>query len=73
MTQAPLDLGQRMIQAARLAVELHLQLAAAEIGRQPSNGLVTDGQPFAEHGSPSMAVGRRSPWTWAGENPAGSF
>jgi hypothetical protein len=66
MMQAPEDLGRRIVQAARLAATLHrlvdVQEWESEFGRRAVTGKVRD----------DTSV-RRSPWTLAGEDPAGSF
>ena len=69
------DLGKRVVRAAHMAVAMHIarenQQRATAIGRRaaianPALRLVTDD-------APSSAVDNRSPWTLAGEDPAGSF
>ena len=69
------DFGRRVIRAAHLAVAMHIardnQQRSKAIGRRAATGnpglrLVTDD-------APSSAVENRSPWTLAGEDPAGSF
>ncbi|HUB24139.1 MAG TPA: hypothetical protein VL992_01825 [Tepidisphaeraceae bacterium] len=76
----PGDLGGRIVQAARLAMTLHCTMAWQKnleggafmnVGRQPKtgraeSGAVTDDLPAGRAVEPS-------PWTLAGEDPAGSF
>ena len=82
----PANLGQRIVTAARLAMTLHREaefLEAFQAVQQSSSvGMQNFGRPAVTSGAvsglftddtPSEANRSRSPWTQAGENPAGSF
>jgi hypothetical protein len=72
MKQVPRDLGQRIVEAARLAVQMHQAADGTmklEHGRQGASG--DAGLGLVREDAPPAATG--SPWTWAGKNPAGSF
>jgi hypothetical protein len=77
MVHVPSDLGQRIVQAASLAAALHDQTVRnLEQGRP---ALLSDNLAGSiKDDVPSKAITRRviplhSPWTLAGEDPAGSF
>jgi hypothetical protein len=83
MMQVPQDLGKRIVQVARLAAAMHLEEARKlEIGRHPAVGMAAVGLVKDDPSSAATerqacpaprACPERSPWTLAGENPAGSF
>jgi hypothetical protein len=77
MMQVPHDLGKRIVEMARLAAAMHLEEARKmKIGRQPTVGIAAAGLVKDDLSSAARARGacpERSPWTLAGDNPAGSF
>lgn len=82
MAAANTSLGERVVRAARMAAMLHLRLLEnMEFGRNApvgDGGLGLRAAGLVKDGLPSAAIDLRghsptSPWTCAGENPAGSF
>jgi hypothetical protein len=76
MTAKYNGMGERIVQAARRAAELHLRLTEnLEFGRNAPVGLAAAG--LVKDGLPSTAVSGGhspgSPWIRAGKDPAGSF
>ena len=69
------DLGKRVVRAAHMAVAMHIasenRERAKAIGRRAATG--NPGMRLVTDDAPSSAVELRSPWTLAGEDPAGSF
>ena len=79
--EVPADLGRRIVQAARMAVAMHCLIHRewnSDFGRQPKTGRAESGEVMddlstgqRELNAPQAAL--PSPWTLAGEDPAGSF
>jgi hypothetical protein len=72
--QVPEDLGKRILRAARMAVAIHCLTYrewSTDYGRRPKTGRAESGEVMDDLSTKETAM--PSPWTLAGDDPAGSF